>query len=278
MFELPEPPRYRLDRPPLVQALAQVQYDVVARLASLEGVAPIQAALEPWFPYMASVQQQEINLLLGPGGVAAPLQVEGRTGWRFSDDGGWSVTIGPDIATLAVGSEYGSVSEIAKRFEAVVSALAASGVRRCMRLGVRYINVADVPPGDEDGWRSWFRPELLGWVGGNMLGGDLVASVTQTQIAGPHDGEWAHLPAGVQGIIRHGYVPPNTVVPGMPPQSVAGSGYLIDIDLYIEAHQTMSPAALRHQFDLLHSQIDRFFLWTITEDGELHFGLRRLGQ
>lgn len=279
MFTLPVSQRYRLARPPLTQALAQIRFDVRARFQSLEGIAPIQEELDALFPYMAEEHVEQISLLLGPAGLAGAPQGESARVWKFSDDAGWSVTIGPDVATLAVGNQYQSVDDIAERFRTLLDALSRSGgVRRCTRLGVRYINLAETPPGEEGAWRRWFRPELTGWVGGDVLAADLVASVTQTQLSARPTGDLSGPPGDIQAIIRHGYVPPNTLVPGMPPTTIEQPAYLIDLDLFIQTPQPWVPEQLSAQFALLHGQIDRFFRWTLAPEGERYFGLEEMGE
>ncbi len=56
MFGLDPAPRYRLTRPPLVEALGQVRFPVRAKLNTLDGVAPVQERLDEVFPYMNQQQ------------------------------------------------------------------------------------------------------------------------------------------------------------------------------------------------------------------------------
>ncbi|MHB8328562.1 MAG: TIGR04255 family protein, partial [Acidimicrobiales bacterium] len=88
MFGLDPAPRYRLARPPLIQALGQVRFPVRSRLATLEGVAPVQERLDAVFPYMKQQQVQQVSLLVGPAGPAAAEAQVAQT-WRFDDDAGW---------------------------------------------------------------------------------------------------------------------------------------------------------------------------------------------
>ncbi len=276
MFNLPAPARYRLDRPPLAQALTQIRFDLQARLTTLEGIAPVQERLNELFPYMESVREQRLDLVLGPGGAAVPPQLDApQQSWRFTDGAGWTLVVSPHEATLAVGSEYESVDEITGRFRAVIGALVDGlRIRRCLRLGVRYINLIDLPPDDDELWPGWLRPDFVGWVGGDLLTAQLVASVSQTQVAAPAD-EPAGIPAPIQGFIRHGLVPANTVMPGLS-APIDGRSYLVDIDLFVEAPQVMSEEELGRQFVVLHGHIDRFFRWTLTPAGEERFGLREV--
>ena len=274
MFDLPSPARYRLDRPPLVLAMAQVSYDVHARLATLEGIAPVQDHLEETFPYMQGVQEQELSFVLGPGGASVPPMAAPQQTWRFSDDAGWSLVVAPHAATVSVGSGYDSVDEIATRFRAVIDALAVGGrVRRCTRLGVRYINLAEFAPGDDIAWRTWFRPEFVGWVGKEVLTGRAVVSVAQTQVVGSASANPPGTAGPMQGIIRHGIVPENSIVPGLSAPT-PHRGYLIDVDLWVDGPQSMQAEDMGQQFLALHGEIDRFFRWTVADAGKAHFGLR----
>ena len=275
MFDLMSSPQYRLTRPPLVQALAQVRYPLRARLQTLDGVAPVQDRLEPLFPYMAEQHVQQVSLLVGPAG---PAQAESQTSrsWQFTDDSGWALSLAADAATLSVGPQYGSFEDFAQRFGGILTALAeAGGVTRCDRLGVRYINIAEVPVANANEWRDWFRAELTGWSTANVIGDDttLVTSLTQTQLTARPVGNLSGPPVDVQGIIRHGYIPPNTTVPGVVPIQPQGAAFLLDMDLFVEAPQPFDVESLTTQLNLLHGQIDGFFRWALAPGGEAYFGL-----
>lgn len=278
MFGLEPCPRYRLVRPPLVQAFGQVRFPVRAKLPSVEGVAPIQERLDNLFPYMARQQVQQVSLLLGSGGPAAA-EGQASQSWRFSDDDGWSLVLSEDSATLSVGPRYGAFSEFSDRFRAVVAALYdEGGVTRADRLGVRYINSAEVPPGEPNAWQVWFRPELAGWSATHVVaeGTRLVTSITQTQLAAPPVGELSGPPMDIQAIIRHGYIPAKTMVPGVVPVQPQNPAYLLDIDLFVDAPQPFDPEELSRQLTMLHEQIDRFFYWSISPEGADYFGVEEL--
>jgi uncharacterized protein (TIGR04255 family) len=275
MFDLEPATRYRLARSPLAQAIAQVKFPMRAKLQSIEGIAPVQEALESLFPDMEPAQVQQMAIVVGPAGPAAQKGESTRT-WNFTTDDGWRLEVSPDTATLVVGSEYQGVEEFSRRFEAVLEVLAETAhVRRCTRLGLRYLNLAQAPTDDSRAWRQWFQPELIGWVGGGILGRDttLIASITQAQLAARPIGELSGPPVDVQAIVRHGYVPSGTMVPGLPPPPLEHPAYLLDLDLYVEAPQILDPAELTAQFRILHGQIDRFFRWSLTSDGAKYFGL-----
>ncbi len=179
MFDLAPVGRYRLSRPPLVHALGQIRYPLRARLQTLDGVAPLQDRLLDLFPYMDQEQIQQVSLLVGPGMTPAGEAQTART-WRFTDDVGWTLIVAADAATLSIGPQYGDFEDFRSRFATVVGALhEAAGLPRCDRLGLRYVDIAEMPPGNHGAWREWFRPELVGWSGGSIVaeGTNVVTSI-----------------------------------------------------------------------------------------------------
>lgn len=279
MFNLPEVSGYRLQRAPLVLALAQVRFPLIAHLQSLEGVAPIQDRLRGLFPFMEQQTRQEIALALTPQGPAAPPSIGASSQWLFTDEAGTKLAIEAGGATLSAGAEYQDIEHFARQFEQVLTAISeAEHLPRCDRLGVRYLDVAEIPPGDDYAWVSWFRPELVGWLGSQILQDEtrVVSSLAQTTLAAPPASFVRSSPADVQGLVRHGYVSAQTTIADLDIQ-IANASYVLDIDLFIPAPQPFDPPTLAEQFRALHGQIDRFFRWSLTPEGEEYFQLEETG-
>lgn len=276
MFEIARPQRYRLENPPLAQALVQVRFPVVAHFQELAGVAAIQDTLLDLFPYMEPQRLQQVSLAFGPAGIE-PSASEARVTWKFTDDNGWTLTLEPGSATLFVGGDgYRGIENFADRFLHVLEALNKTGrVRRCDRLGVRYVNVVEALPDEERSWARWFRGELLGWVGAEILKADthLQFSITQSQLSARPLGAFASMPADVQALVRHGVVPVQTdiALDGGSPQVLDRESYVLDLDLSVQAPQPFESGTLIKQFEALHAQIDAFFRWSLTETGAQHF-------
>jgi uncharacterized protein (TIGR04255 family) len=272
VFNLEPVRRYRLGRAPLVQALVQVRFPLIAHLQTIVGIAPLQDRLRDRFPYME--EQQELTVTIGPPG-AAPSEPEKATTWEFSDDQGWKLQVGPGVATLLASANYQSFDDFADQFRLILDVLhEVERPGRCDRLGVRYLNVAGVPNDNPNAWSRWFQPELVGWPGGRLIGPQsrLIVSITQTQLASPPVGDFSRMPADVQGIFRHGFAPAGSGVPGLQTQLDRDS-FLMDLDLFVLGAQPFDPAALHEQFALLHTHIDRFFRWSLTEEGAEYFQL-----
>jgi uncharacterized protein (TIGR04255 family) len=279
MFDLDPVGRYRLERPPLVQALGEIRYPLRARLQTLDGVADLQDRLAAVFPYMEQDQIQQVSLLMGPG-VPPRSDTQTTRAWRFTDDAGWTLVINAQAATLSVGPDYGDFDEFRTRFAEAISALHETNhLPRCDRLGLRSGDIAETPPGEEGAWREWFRPEMTGWPGSPVVGpnASIATTITQTQLAATPTGEFAGIPHPVQGIVRHGYIPANTMVPGLVrPTPIETPAFLQDIDLFIEGHQPFDSDELARQVTLLHDQVDRFFRWSLTDTGAEYFGLEEI--
>ncbi len=278
MFNIPKVSRYRLHRPPLIQALVQVKFPLSAQFQTLAGVAPVQAGLEDVLPFMEQVQSHHVSVALGPGG-ADSYQSESSISWRFSDGGTWSLLLEPTAATLSAGSDYRGIDDFADRFAKVLSALAGAGrFRRCDRIGVRYVNIIDLPLGMDREWTKWFRPELTGWSSSNILeaGTQLVADINQSQFRVKPVGPFTDAPGDVQTIIHYGLIPPGAQIQINPPRSLEQKSYVLDMDIFIQASQDFRPDDLVMQLRILHSQIDSFFRWSLTEDGAAHFGVEEI--
>jgi uncharacterized protein (TIGR04255 family) len=204
---------------------------------------------------------------------------ETSIGWKFSDDHGWSVLIEPGSATVSIGSNYESIDEFAQRVELLLASLHnAGGVRRCNRIGVRYVNLAAVTPDDQQGWVHWFREELAGWIAMPILASDTVldSSISQTTLHSRPTGNLAAVPHQVHGVVRHGLLPAGTAIPVAtvtPLEPLAVPSFILDIDIFSAGPQPFDAPSLATQFRAYHSEIDRFFRWSLAPDGEARFGV-----
>ncbi len=272
MFNLQPTPQYTLADPPLAQALAQVRFPLVARIQSLEGIVPLQDALAEQFPYM----QRSVETSFAVNVSGADIQPEQTVTWQFTDDEGRLLVVGSNQATLSVGKQYNGIGEFASQFEQVLNSLKkAYPIRRCEQIGARFLDL--VPDDSEEAgqWKRWFRREIVGWSASEIVHGEtqLQAAVSQIQLASPPIDALSVCPADIQAIVRHGLAPAGSVIPGVPPTQFQERSFFLDIDLFVASPQEFDTASIVAQYRALHSQIDRFFRWTLTEEGEKHFGL-----
>jgi uncharacterized protein (TIGR04255 family) len=279
VFELPDPGRYRLRRPPLVLALVQIQFPIVGRIQELAGITPIQEGLRDVFPYMERLQVNQLTIGFGVGAPVQQPAQQTTVAWKFSDDAGWTAVFEPGSVSLSVGPTYTNVDDFRTRLERALRALhEAVNVPRCDRIGVRYVNVAQIVQGEA--WTGWFRPQLAGWIASDIFTPETAvdSSISQTSLRGRGVGALAGAPYEVQAIIRHGLLPIGTTIPVasvMPLQPLTLPGFILDIDAFIAGPQPFDIDRLQQQFTGLHQQIDRFFVWSLAETGIDHFGMER---
>jgi uncharacterized protein (TIGR04255 family) len=274
MFDLPQPESFHVERPPLVVAVAQVRFPLVARLQTLAGIASLQDRIAGVLPYMEQVHQQQLLLSLSPLGSAASPAVEQTSAWKFTNEGSWILSIEPGSATLSVGADYTTGDDFASAWRTILEALASDvGVPRCDRIGVRYVDVIDIPHDAQTEWLAWLQPQLMGMLGTTIFseGTALRTYVTQAHLLSSR-----REPHPVQGAFRIGFLPQGTQLGLQPlsePFQVAETAFLLDIDLFIEGHQPFDVDSLVQDYDLLHLQQEQFFLWALTDEGKNHFGV-----
>jgi uncharacterized protein (TIGR04255 family) len=270
MLTVASAPRYRMTAAPLVQALAQVNFPIVPRLQTVEGIAPLQERLADLLPYMNQQIIQQIELLVGPAGPAASSAQSG-TIHVFTDDDGWSLQVTTQSATLSVdGGNYRGVDDFRRRLEAVWVALReAVGVRRCDRLGVRYLDIIQL---DGEEWADWFRPEIVGLASPTLSGDVLTSTLAETRLRSDHSEAFAGQSGQIEGIIRHGVVPAGSLMQGIPPRPIGQRSFILDMDTFVAAAEPFDPNRLAEQFSELHANVDKVFHWAVTEAGRKQFG------
>jgi uncharacterized protein (TIGR04255 family) len=275
MFDLGHVGLYRLQRPPLAQALAQVRFPLVAKLQTFEGVSPLQDALQDEYPYMDKVV--ETGMAISIGQPAAALQTETTNSWHFKDDEDRLIVLSPNSLTLSVGKQYEGFNEFRDRFDRVLDILKQTfSIRRCVQVGTRYVNIIDDTGAEIDHWKTIFETDLVGWPASEIVHGDtrLQASVSQIQLVSPPTNALADFPADVQAVIRHGIAPENSIVPGIPPIQLPNRAFFLDIDMFIAANQEFHTSEITGQLRTMHSQIAKFFHWSLTDEGKNHFSLK----
>lgn len=271
MLSVPPAPRFHMSSAPLAQAVAQVNFPIVSRLQSLEGIAPLQDALFDLFPYMTQQVVQQMSLMIGPAGPAAPESAQ-STIHQFTDDDGWTLSVTVSSASLSVGHQYQGVDDFVGRFERICASLRdVARVRRCDRIGVRFLDLVELTEGSTE-WASWFRPELVGLAHPDLSGSGLIASLTETRLQQDAGGMLAGDPGPMVGVIRHGVVPAGSFMQGVPPRQIEQRAFLFDMDTFLESSQPFEPERLAKQCVGLHDEIEKVFFWAVTDAGRERFG------
>ncbi len=79
-----------------------------------------------------------------------------------------------------------------------------------------------------------------------------------------------------RAIMRYGLLPRGTVMPGVELQALEETSYVLDLDFQTQAQQPFDVDVILAQLSTLHSQIEAFFRWSLTPDGEMYLGLQEL--
>lgn len=243
MLSLPHHPHVKLGRAPISSAALQVHFEDVGDVVRSDARAVQKAlGLRKWSDLQA---QQIITGVLGPAGFG---QQPARPAWQIkSSDGQWAVVLHPDSVALEV-NEYPGWQGYKAAFQALVRAIGdVIGPQQSRRLGLRYVNQIQLPPGHKN-WDGLIPAELLGPAAGQ---GPFAGSVVATEQRIILD-----VANGIRCLMRHGmFVDQN------------GSNlYLLDYDIYRETPTVFDTDAIIGEAEVLHETVYDVFRATITDD------------
>jgi uncharacterized protein (TIGR04255 family) len=249
---LPEYTRVLFKKSPLKLVVGQIRFPLQLRLTEAAFTAPFQEALADDYPVAAREQQVALQVS-AKGFQPAPAE----TLLRFaSRDGAWAVVLGESALTLEVRG-YSSIEEFSSRFEKVLTAgKERLRLRERSRLGLRYINEFRHESGRHVAdWAGLMNPDLLGFVGGDVLGGSVEHMAHEVRVRRP-DGMLA---------IRHGLLVGGVVEPFPTALPAEGRFYLLDMDYYDERAAALDIAATSKAFTSYNDVMYRFFRWSLGE-------------
>lgn len=251
---LPEAEHEQFPNPPLKLMLGQLRYPAVLRLAQHAELAAFQDAIRELYPDYA--EDQQLNLALGPQGVAASSEAVRSS--RFSTpDGAWSVVVNPVSVTLeaTVATQYTQYGEFRDRFARVWEvALEQFGVTRIDYQGLRYIDHLDWDDVGVSDWSRYVDSSLLGLLGVDELQGRVVHTLTDSRL----DLQDETMISFKYGLVSTG--PEGRI------------GFLMDTDAAIRrATDEVETDATLPRFDMLHEEIHNLFSWATTEEAKERF-------
>lgn len=254
VLALPEAEHEQFPNPPLKLMLGQLRYPAVLRVAQHAELAAFQDAIRELYPDYA--EDQQLNLALGPQGIAA--STEALRNYRFSTpDRAWSVVVNPASVTLeaTVATQYTHYGEFRDRFAQVWEvALERFGVTRIDYQGLRYIDHLDWDDVGASDWSRYVDASLLGPLGVDELQGRVVHTLTDCRL---------DLQEDTMISFKYGLV--NTGPEGR-------IGFLMDTDAAIQ--RTTGEVGVHEmlvRFDALHEEIHNLFSWATTEEARERF-------
>ncbi len=228
---------------PLKTVLCQLRFPPILSMARQEFVAEFQEGLRDRYPLVG--QMHETAIAVGGVGAASPPQV--TSSWQFTDtDETWTVTLSVDALALET-TAYANFADFSQRFNDLVGhTINRFSPTRQNRIGLRYINeIVHPDAGTPAAWQPFLRAELLGVVGGEVVGEDVIQSMEQIRVQQP-DGIF---------VLRHGFVKRSST----PPEGV----YILDFDYFDEQPQPLDAGGLAARLENYNDTIYRVFRWSI---------------
>jgi uncharacterized protein (TIGR04255 family) len=250
---LPDQPRRFYRQNTLRLVVFQVRFPVMHRFDEPGALARFQDVLKDRYP--RSAPEQQLTIAVGPSGpVSAP---PSNNYWRFQGiEDGWSVAIARDFVSLET-SAYERFEDLRERVAEVLDATLALGVTIRERLGLRYVDEIRHPEANRPGeWRQFIDEKLLGMVGGEELGDDVIQSLQDIRLR-ESDGTLT---------IRHGYI-----------GAEAGDGnpfYLLDLDYFDELSTPLITGQVLEQIDAYHRTIHNVFETAIKQPLRDYLGVK----
>jgi uncharacterized protein (TIGR04255 family) len=247
----PQPRRFYLTNC-LKLVICQLRFPVIHRFEQPGFLGAFQDALKKDYP-RGSLEQQ-IGVALTPAGATS---VPPSQFWRFTDSSGaWSVAVARDFVSLET-TAYERFEGFRDRLQSLLDALPALGVDFQERLGLRFVNEIKHPKAlTPASWRGFLNEDLLGMVGGDVLGDGVIHAVQEIRLR-EEDGIL---------VIRHGYV-------GTEPTDNRPY-YLLDLDYYDEVGKPLDREHILQRTETYHSKMHDVFEMSITDAMREHLGIR----
>ncbi|WP_338046548.1 TIGR04255 family protein [Polyangium spumosum] len=241
-----------LERPPLVQVIAQVRFPPILALGRQESVAPFQEAIRRRYPILRPESVPE-RLLLG---VDGPVVQPSTMLWRFHDkDDVWRVALTTNSISLQA-NKYSSRADFFERLHQLLDELVrvtdpvAAGYER---FGIRYVNRVRHP--ELEHLSRMVQPEVLG-VANIGFGPELIFSVCESSFAVDD----AQLRA------RWGLLPPRATTDPTAIREIDESSWILDLDMFVEKQPEFDASVVVERGQRFAETIYAFFRWCVTDE------------
>jgi len=253
-LRLPRQPRRLYRTNTLKQVVCQLRHPFQHGYDDPHYLGSFQRALANTFP--RAVLEHQVGIMVGPTG---PVQAPPTAYWRFSDLAGhWSVAVARDFVTLET-TQYTQFEDFVERFGPLVATLQEVPVTVRERLGFRFVNEIRHPDAVlPTQWRRFINSDLLGMVGGDVLGDDVIHALQEIRLR-ETDGIIA---------IRHGYL-------GSDPTGGAPF-YSLDLDYYDEVSVPLDVGNTVEELRHFHQVLKDVFETSITDELRGYLGVREV--
>lgn len=254
-------PELRLDRPPLVRVIAQVQFPPVLAIGREDAMSPFQEALRSRY----GILEAEASFGVMVNMLTKESEAKSGHTWRLRDDAGWTVSLAPTFLALDT-REFTTSEEFVQRLDEALTALVAHfHPSHVERLGIRSI---DQLTGEYlDDLRAYVRPEILGLAGmaPEEATAELVACLAQATFQ--VDDATLNL--------RSGLMPPAATLDPYLTPPVPGPSWLLDLDIFVAGRRPFVQDELIEQTRVSWQRLYRFFRWAVTPNLLVRAGVRQ---
>jgi uncharacterized protein (TIGR04255 family) len=250
-----------LDKGPLVQVIAQVQFPLepAIAIATTPAFLGFHSAVKNRYnikdTYPQIQPRQEVGTLTVRDGYAP---IPDNVLWEFERPRtSWKVSLSPEFVAV-YGPAYNNSQEYLTELEAILNEVSEYfAPSACRRIGLRHVNrIGMNQPFEVSG--KYVRPELHGFLDVQLPpSASLRYSLTETEF---------QLARNTRILAKWGLVPGGSIVD--PNIEVADTQhFLLDIDVFsIESHEFDVEWILERMHDYTQSSY-RFFRWSLTEEG-----------
>lgn len=239
-------PQRRLvyEKNPLKLVICQIRFPVLTRFEQAGFITPFEQALQTAFPRVA--QEQQVVVAFGPGAPSAPVT---SPSWRFQKlDGTASALLARDALTIET-TAYVRFEEFEPTVRSAFAALRDLGVGVRERLGLRYVNEIHHPEAaTPSAWRHLLNPEILGMVGGELLGDDVIHALQNIRVRDED----------AVVVINHGFLGREAAANGHP-------FYQLDIDFGDERATPFDVEGSLNQVVSFHDRIKSLFEMSLSD-------------
>lgn len=263
-LRLAGPERVVFERPPVVLTVFQVRFSDIPEVVDQDYIEPFRHAIQDGYPSFTPVKQLGMQFDLGLG---EPRRLE-TVQWRFTDESeNWTVVLARDFLTLET-RRYEHFQDFLSRLRLLLDSLVEHLHPKVgTRLGLRYIN--EIRVGGES-LSSVIRRELLGPLSVAELEERTAQSLQEILLRLSED-------QFIQ--VRHGLFPEGNAVQPRPGEQLStGPFYLLDFDAYrtfsAPTRFRVDPDTIYEYVNRYHDDIERLFLWSLTEEFVRSLGVR----
>lgn len=234
---------------PLKHVICQIRFPVLTRFEQPGFIASFEQALQTPFPRVA--QEQQVVIAFGPGAPSAPVT---SPAWRFQNlEGTASALLARDALTIET-TAYVRFEEFEPIVRAAFAALRDLGVSVRERLGLRYVNEIHHPEAaTPSAWRDLLNPEILGMVGGGLLGDDVIHALQNIRVRDED----------AMVVINHGFLGREAASNGYP-------FYQLDIDFGDERATPFDVDRSLNQVVSFHDRIKSLFEMSLNDPMREH--------